>query len=78
MEEKSRIWRSMIPTLDEQTAATLAERYDFSDGQIENIARKRMVDTILRGEEPSFEQLDEYCCSEMLGQSERSRRKIGF
>lgn len=68
----------MIPTLDEQTAATLAERYDFSGGQIENIARKRTVDMILRGEEPSFEQLDEYCRSEMLGQPERSRRRIGF
>lgn len=77
-EAKSRIWRSMIPTLDEQTAATLAERYDFSGGQIENIARKRTVDTILLGEDPSFEQLDEYCRSEMLGQPERSRRKIGF
>lgn len=77
-EAKSRIWQSMIPTLDEQTAATLAERYDFSGGQIENIARKRTVDTILRGEEPSFEQLDEYCRSEMLGQPERSRRRIGF
>ena len=77
-EAKSRIWRSMIPTLDEQTAATLAKRYDFSGGQIENIARKRTVDMILRGEEPSFEQLDEYCCSEMLGQPEQSRRKIGF
>lgn len=77
-EAKSRIWRSMIPTLDEKTAATLAERYDFSGGQIENIARKRTVDMILRGEEPSFEQLDEYCRSEMLGQPERSRRRIGF
>lgn len=77
-EAKSRIWRSMIPTLDEQTAATLAEQYDFSGGQIENIARKRTVDMILRGEEPSFEQLDEYCRSEMLGQPERSRRRIGF
>ena len=77
-EAKSRIWRSMLPTLDEQTAATLAERYDFSGGQIENIARKRTVDMILRGEEPSFEQLDEYCRSEMLGQPERSRRRIGF
>lgn len=77
-EAKSRIWRSMIPTLDEQTAATLAKRYDFSGGQIENIARKRTVDMILRGEEPSFEQLDEYCRSEMLGQPEQSRRKIGF
>lgn len=77
-EAKSRIWRSMIPTLDEQTAATLAERYDFSGGQIENIARKRTVDMILLGGEPSFEQLDEYCRSEMLGQPERTRRKIGF
>ena len=77
-EARSRIWRSMLPTLDERTATMLAERYDFSGGQIENIARKRTVDTILCGEEPSFEQLDEYCRSEMLGQPERSRRKIGF
>lgn len=77
-EAKSRIWRSIIPTLDEQTAATLAERYDFSGGQIENVARKRTVDMILLGGEPSFEQLDEYCRSEMLGQPEQSRRKIGF
>ena len=78
MEAKSRIWRSMIPALDEQTATTLAERYDFSGGQIENIARKRTIDIILQGAEPSFEQLDEYCRSEVLGQPERSRRKIGF
>ena len=77
-EAKSRIWRSMIPTLDERMAATLAERYDFSGGQIENIARKRTVDMILQGAEPSFEQLDEYCRSELLGQSERSRRPVGF
>lgn len=77
-EARSRIWRSMLPTLDERTATMLAERYDFSGGQIENIARKRTVDMILRGEEPSFELLDEYCRSEMLGQPERSRRRIGF
>lgn len=77
-EAKSRIWRSMIPTLNERMAETLAERYDFSGGQIENIARKRTVDMILLGGEPSIEQLDEYCRSEMLGQPERSRRKIGF
>ena len=78
VEAKSRIWRSMIPALDEQTATTLAERYDFSGGQIENIARKRTVDIILQGAEPSFEQLDRYCRLEVLGQPERSRRKIGF
>lgn len=78
-EVKSRIWRSMIPTLDERAAVSLAERYDFSGGQIENIARKRMVDMILRGEESSFEQLDEYCRSETLNGSPNSPlRRIGF
>ena len=74
---KSRIWRSMIPTLDERTAATLAERYDFSGGQIENIARKRTVEMILRGAEPTVEELDEFCRNEQLGNREK-RRRIGF
>lgn len=74
---KSRIWRSMIPTLDERTAATLAERYDFSGGQIENIARKRTVEMILRGVEPTMEELDEFCRDEQLGNREK-RRRIGF
>ena len=74
---KSRIWRSMIPTLDERTAATLAERYDFSGGQIENIARKRTVEMILRGAEPTVEELDEFCRDEQLGNREK-RRRIGF
>ena len=47
-EAKSRIWRSMIPTLDERTAAMLAARYDFSGGQIENIARNRTIDISCR------------------------------
>ncbi|MFR5937077.1 MAG: hypothetical protein ACLUGU_16615 [Alistipes shahii] len=74
---KSRIWRSMIPTLDERTAATLAERYDFSGGQIENIARKRTVEMILRGVEPTMEELDEFCRNEQLG-NRAKRRRIGF
>lgn len=74
---KSRIWRSMIPTLDERTAATLAERYDFSGGQIENIARKRTVEMILRGVEPTMEELDDFCRNEQLG-NRAKRRRIGF
>ena len=74
---KSRIWRSMIPTLDERTAATLAERYDFSGGQIENIVRKRTVEMILRGVEPTVEELDEFCRTEQLG-NRTERRRVGF
>ena len=39
---------------------------------------KQSLKVILQGAEPSFEQLDEYCRSELLGQSERSRRPVGF
>jgi len=57
--------------------ATLAERYDFSGGQIENIARKRTVEMILRGVEPTMEELDEFCRNEQLG-NRAKRRRIGF
>lgn len=60
-------------------ATFLAKRYDFSGGQIENIARKWTIGMILCGAKPSFEQLDEYCRVEMLDkEATPQRRKIGF
>ena len=35
------LWKSMMPDLNEEDALALASRFDFSDGQIENIARKK-------------------------------------
>ena len=79
VEIKSKIWNSLIPTLDQKIAMALAQQYDFSGGQIENIARKRTVDIILYGKEPSFEQLNNYCQAEILN-DERNQplRRIGF
>ncbi len=77
IEAKTSIWLSMIPELKEDEARMLAERYDFSGGQIENIARKNIVDTILTGEEMSVESLCEYCNAETIGKSS-NRRPIGF
>ena len=37
LEAKQAIWQSMIPSLSEDDAATLASAYNFSGGQIENI-----------------------------------------
>ena len=48
-EARAHIWHSMIPDLSEQNVHTLASRYDFSGGQIENIARHYAIDVILHG-----------------------------
>lgn len=75
---KRAIWQSMIPSLDDSLATTLAERYDFSGGQIENIARKRTVEMILHGAEPKAEQLDAYCRAEQLSNKATKMRRIGY
>ena len=76
-EAKCSIWKSMIPSLSDIDALTLAEKYDFSGGQIENIARKNIVDTILSGEELSIESLRGHCDAEILDKR-TSRNRLGF
>lgn len=46
-EESRHIWQAMLPNLDDTSARSLAATYDFSGGQIENIARKQVVVNIL-------------------------------
>ncbi len=75
---KQAIWQAMLPDLKDAEAAELAARYDFTGGQIENIARKQTVEKILNGtERVGFESLKQYCDSEVIVSPDR-RRKIGF
>lgn len=76
-EARAKIWASMIPELSEAEDLSLSENYDLSGGQIENICRKRTVQSILTGEEPSFEEIKSYCDDERIS-SERPVRRIGF
>lgn len=78
VEAKKHIWKSMIPALSEETALALAKEFDLSGGQIENVARKRTVEVILSGVEPSLDQLRDYCRSEKLGSKDGDRARIGF
>lgn len=43
------IWQTMIPSLNDADASFLAARYDFSGGEIENIARHYTIQSILHG-----------------------------
>ena len=74
---KQAIWQSMIPSLKPKEARELALAYEFSGGQIENVARKLMVDTILTGVEADVQELKQYCDEEVITTTEK-RRKIGF
>ena len=75
---RGKIWHTMIPELPVSIAATLAEKFDFSGGQIENIARKYAVGCILHGEANDPQRaLEELCGNERID-SHRSERRIGF
>ncbi|MBO7264099.1 MAG: ATP-binding protein [Alistipes sp.] len=76
VEVKSFIWQSMIAGLTPEDATTLASKYDFSGGQIENIARKSVVGRIISGEDISLNSLIAHCDTELIGNS--VHRKIGF
>jgi SpoVK/Ycf46/Vps4 family AAA+-type ATPase len=73
---KTKIWCSMLKDISADDAHQLASHFDFSGGQIENIARKRTVDYILSGKYASLDEIEGYCRAELL--TGRERRSIGF
>ena len=73
---RAKLWHSMLKDLSDEQAMFLASNYDFSGGQIENIARKNTIDFILTGSAPTMEQIEGYCKVELL--DNRQRKRIGF
>ncbi len=78
LEPRTKIWQSMIPDLTFGQARELAERFDFSGGQIENITRKKMIKSIIDGTEPDFAEVKGYCSEELIQGNGSDNRKIGF
>ena len=74
---RAKIWKSMLDGLSEEDALALAKRYDFSGGNIENIARKATVGYVLTGQKAGLEELMKYCDEETAATKKTSRR-IGF
>jgi len=78
LEARTAIWKSMIPSLSEEIAHALANKYDFSGGQIENIARHYAIDNILHGAKAGeLATLTEHCDNERL-EKDGIKRRIGF
>ena len=76
---RAKIWQEMIKDLTEAEAEHLAKIFDFSGGQIENVARKYAISGILygAGAKPRLEQLVDYCKSEQLA-SKTVAKSVGF
>ena len=75
-EPRTKIWKSMLGDLTESEASTLAGEFDFSGGNIENIARKSTVEYVLSGQRPTLASVEALCREELLRGT--SRTKIGF
>lgn len=77
LEARASIWHEMIPALSEEETRSLALKYDFSGGQIENIARHFTIDSILHGiADNLLETISHHCDNERL--ENKGYRTIGF
>lgn len=77
VEQRRRIWLSMMPSLSEEMALQLAATFDLSGGQIENIVRKCDVESILYGESAvDAEKIQRFCQEEKIQKA--STVHVGF
>ena len=77
VEARMSIWHEMIPDLTDDETRTLSSKYEFSGGQIENIARRHAIGKILHGEsENLLNELLGYCDDEKIETKEK--KAIGF
>jgi len=77
-EVRSKIWKTMLPDVAEEQLILLAEEFDLSGGQIENIARHYAINSVLYGSN-SFDDLRSFCSNERIaGRQQQSRRRVGF
>lgn len=75
VESRKKIWKSKISSLTASQCEVLASNFNFSGGQIDNIARKCIMQHVLHGTKVKLEELIAYCKSEAF-QGDVS--KVGF
>ena len=76
VEAKQSIWKSKLSWLSENESRTLAEQYNFSGGEIDNIVRKVIMEEVLNETRPDMHFIEDLCRHEKIGNNETSC--IGF
>lgn len=76
VEARKAIWQSMIPELSDEMSDSLARKYDFSGGEIENVARKYLIDNIIDCDETDERLIFDLCERERFNL--KTRKTVGF
>lgn len=63
---RQQLWKSMIPELSDEDALCLAREFNFSGGEIENIARKQLIESILKNAPSTLESIRSICQNESI------------
>ena len=66
-EAKQSIWKSKLEWLADEDCRTLATKFDFSGGEIDNIVRKVVMEEVLHGTRPTLAEIEELCRHEKIG-----------
>ena len=72
----AKIWRNKLPNLSVKEALQLASQFSYSGGEMENIARKSLMDEIVFGTKPTFARIRSFCENEKW--CGKSKNTIGF
>lgn len=75
IKSRSKIWKLKLPLLETKECELLAEEFDFSGGQIDNIVRKNEILEIVNGIQTNYESIVSFCKEESLNLKSKS---IGF
>jgi len=74
-EISEKIWKSKLPEFKSQYLKTLSSRYQLSGGEIENVARKYMIEKVIESKQIGLDRLMEFC---ELEKPFQKQNKIGF
>jgi DNA replication protein DnaC len=77
VENSARIWQSKIPHLTIEECKELAKTFPYSGGEIENIARKCVMEELIYNQKVGFQKVEEFCQKEKWNSSSLISR-VGF
>lgn len=61
MKIRAKIWQSKLSFLSQEDCEELAEKYEFSGGEIDNIAKKCIIYEVINGRKPNFFEIESFC-----------------
>jgi ATPase family associated with various cellular activities (AAA) len=75
--QRALMWQDKISSLAVTEAENLAEQFEFSGGQIENIARRLIMEEVVVGSQPSLDLIIQFWEDELISRG-KEKSKIGF